>query len=387
MADNFSANQQLCAMSKQRTTYCRLDLLNNNLVKVSELSGQVVSGSITVKNELDSNFERRNGSLELLVEKSLTEDYFKIAVINKVQVFMVVTDMISKISAQYNLGIFLMDNINVSITAEGDNKLSLDLLDIINLFNSTFSGSLTNEIVITEGANMSETINSIVRNIALMNWQKTKIESSDLLVPSDQTVDQGSNITDLLKLLVDLYLDFSFYFDENGFAVYERLKNRSTDVIIQEFINSDLIISYDSKKSLSNIKNTVTVLGATQETSADVTVPYQYTYTSTLDDNNPFSVKSLNGQVLLKVITNDKAQSTEACKSESLYNLNKYSNMAQVCTLNILPDYRLLPNRIIILEETNRSDFQIPNSRWIINSINASLDGSSMTLELSRLYS
>jgi hypothetical protein len=76
MADNFSANQQLCAISKQRLTYCKLDLLNDNLVKVSELSGQVLSGSITIKNELDSNFERRNGSLELLVEKSLTEDYF-----------------------------------------------------------------------------------------------------------------------------------------------------------------------------------------------------------------------------------------------------------------------------------------------------------------------
>jgi hypothetical protein len=391
MADSeFSSNQQLCSQSRKRKTYCRLDILNDNLVKVSELSGQVVSGSLTVKNELDSNFERRNASLELVVEKSLTTDYFKIAVINKVQMFMIVEDMITGTIASYNCGIFLMDNPTISITPEGDNKLSVELVDLIHLFNGDYSGSLANEVVITEGANMSEAINSIIRNPELVNWQKTKIESSDLLVPSDIAQDAGGSVVDLLKQLVDLYLNFSLYFDENGFFVYEKLKNRSTDIVIQEFINSDLIIGYSSyKKSFSNIKNKVVVKGAVQQTSTDVTTPYQYEAFSVLPDIHPFSIKSLNGQVLQKVIINDQNQSTSACQSEADYNIQKYSNFGEQIVIEILPDFRLLPNRVIILQEDRAEfqDFQIPNSRWIINSINASLDGSSMTLELSRLYS
>jgi hypothetical protein len=391
MADSdFSANQQLCSQSRNRLTYCRLDLLNNNLVKVSSLEGQVISGSATIKNELDSNFERRNASLEMILTSDLTTDYFKIAIINKVQMFMIVEDVISGVSASYNLGIYLFDNPTISVTPEGDNKLSLELLDLINLFNSTYNGSLANEIVITEGANMSQTILSIAQNNTLMNWQKNKIESTDLLVPSDITTDAGSSIVDLLKQLIDLYLNYSCYFDENGFFVYEKLKNRSMDVVIQEFINSDLIINYSNyKKSFSNVKNTITVLGEVVETSTDVTTPYQYSYTSTLPDEHPFSVKSLSGQVLLKVVTNDKDQSNEACQSESEYNLNKYSNQGETISLTILPDFRLLPNRVIILQEDRSEfqDFKIPNSRWVITQIQANLDGSSMTLELSRLYS
>lgn len=399
--------QYICSQSIDRTTLVRLELLDDNYNIVDTLDGEVSEGNIVLTNNRssssansttdsdndNSNFARISGSLTVVLKKELTTDYFKLDLKHLVRVVMIVNDNISSIIAEYDLGICLLNSPTIARKASDSNSLQITLNDLMSLYNGDFGGGLENTVKIESSSESStsftQTLQSVATDSTLMNLNssKVKIESNNLQILSDVTCEMGNNMTDLLKALMDLYLGYELFFDKDGILTYQKIKKYSTDSVIQEFINSPMIVGYTPKKNFTNVRNKVVVWGSTQESSDDETTPIQYSATSILSDtNHPLSTISLK-KTLTKVITDEKAQSTEACQSEADYYLEKYTNYAEEMQIDLVPDYRLIPNRVIIIEYED-DYITIENSRWLIDNVTINLKNSEvMSITCHKLYS
>jgi len=383
MAEEYTNNQEIVARSINRTEWVELELLNENNVKIGVITGDVTGGSVTLTNDSESDLNRISGSLEMILTSDLSDDYFKINLINRCRIFKYVEDTRTGIQANFNLGICLLGNVQLSTD---DNKLSVDLKDLMSLYDGSFSGTLEQAVTINVGANLSDAIQNIAINSDLMglNINQTLIEHNDLTVPYDVTIDSASNITDLLSELMKLYMGYELFFNQDGILVYRKVKDYSTDLPIEELINSPLIKSYSLTDNHENVKNHIVVLGAIN--SEDANAPYQYRGESILDDGSELSTNKIEDRKL--TISNDKNQSDIACQSQADYELENHTNYSTTCEISIIGNYRLIPNKVIVLEynEENIANNKI-FGRWLINSVNIDfVTGNLMTINLNKLY-
>jgi hypothetical protein len=400
--------QYICSQSIDRTTLVRLELLDDNYNIVDTLEGEVSEGNVVLTNNRstssasgtsstdsdndNSNFARISGSLTMVLKKTLTTDYFKLDLKHLVRVVMIITDNISSISAEYPIGICLLNSPTINRKASDSSNLQITLNDLMSLYNGDLGGGLENTVKIESSSNSSASFTQTLQNVAtdsdLMNLSsnKIKIESNDFQILSDVTCEMGNNITDLLKALMDLYMGYELFFDKDGVLTYQKIKKYSTDSPIQEFINSPMIVSYTPKEDFTNVRNKIVVWGSTQESSDDESTPIQYSASSELTDStHPLSTTNIG--VKKKVITDEKAQSTEACQSEADYYLEKYTNYAEEMQIELVPDYRLIPNRVIVIEYED-DYITIENSRWLIDNVTINLKNSEvMSITCHKLYS
>ena len=382
MAEEYTANQEIVARSTNRTEWVEIQLLNQNNVNIGSLTGVSTGGSVTLTNDSESDLNRISGSLDMILTSDLSDDYFKINLVNRCKVIKHIKDNGTGIEASFNLGICLMSNPQISRSNE-DKKLSVDFVDLMKNFDGTFSGSLEQSVTISAGANLSQTIQAIATNADLMNLSTDQIliESNDLTVPYDVTIDSASNITDLLKALMDLYMGYELFFNQDGVLVYRKIRDYSTDLVIEELINSPLVKSYEITKNFDMVKNHIVVLGALDD--SDDTDVYQYRGESKLDDDSELSIGIIGEKKL--VISNDENQSDLACQSQSDYELEQRTNYAETITISMASNYRLIPNKVIKIEYSD--DSMDINARYLINSVNFSLtSGELATVDVSRLY-
>ena len=133
--------QEICARSRNRNTSIIIQLLDNNYNVVDELQGDVNSGTITIKNSVDSNFSRRSGSLDLNLTKALSTQYYKIDLAHRVRIIISVTDLVTGVTATYDKGIFLLSNPKIN-QAVGSEKITVNLVDLMANFDGTFGKSV-----------------------------------------------------------------------------------------------------------------------------------------------------------------------------------------------------------------------------------------------------
>lgn len=377
--------QQLVARSMNRSEWIEIQLLNENDNVVSSFTGIATGGSITLTNGDSSNFCRLSGNLELKLTSDVSDDYFKINLKNKCKVFKCVRDNGTKYEAKYNLGIALMNNPQIS-RSNDENKLTVELSDLFNRYNGIFGGSIDNKVKIEAGGKLVEVLKDIATNSIFMglNGNKVLIENNDYEIPYDIEVDAGSNISDLLSKLMELYLGYELFFNQDGVLIYQKIKDYSTDIPIEILDNSPIVTSYSEKKNFENVRNKVTVLGAINDSDDASNTTYQYLYTATLDKSHPFSKESLNEERKL-VITNDKDTNNDMCKTEAEYNLELHNNYANVLNLTMGANYRLIPNRII--EVKYKDDNLTIDGRYLITTVNINLvNGELMSLECNKMY-
>lgn len=384
MSDENSV-QQIVARSMNRTEWIEIQLLNENNNVVSTLTGDTTGGSITLTNGDSGNFCRLSGSLEMILTSDLSDDYFKINLINKCKVYKYVRDNGTQYEASYNLGIALMNNPEIT-RSNDDNKLTVELSDLFSKYNGTFGGEIDNKVTIEADAKLVDVIRDIATNTIFMGIDSSKvlIEDNDYTVPYDIEVDVGSNISDLLSKLMELYMGYELFFNQDGILVYQKIKDYSTDIPIETLDNSPLVTDYSEKKSFENVRNTVVVLGAINDSDDEDDLTYQYSYTTTLDDSHPFSEKNLKEKRKL-VITNDNNTNNDMCKTEAEYNLELHNNYANVLNLTMGANYRLIPNRVI---KVKYSDEKVNiNGRYLITNVNINLvNGELMSVECNKMY-
>jgi len=399
-------NQQICGLSRNRTLSCRIELLDSiNYNVVDTLQGEITTGSITLTNNNstssasgssgddsdNSNFARISGSIEFILSSDLVIDYFKLDLKHLIRLIVIIKDNVSSISASYTLGICIINTPNIIRGIDGSNKISINLNDLMSNFNGDFSGELDHKVTIeasdTTSANLSQTIQGIATNADLMGLDISKVifESNTYQILSEITCEVGGKVTDLLKSLMDLYKGYELFFNSDGILVYQKIKKYSTDYPIQEYNNSPNIISYSIKKDFTNVRNDIVVLGCTESDTSNNNVGKQYKGESTEEnDNHPFSINNIGKRK--KVISDEKQLTDDSCKSEADYWLDKYTNYAETLELNILQDFRLIPNRVIKVTYTD-DNISINNKRYLINSVTFGLKPSDLsTVSCSLLY-
>jgi len=372
-------NQYLACKSTNRTVTCRVDLLNENLNKVSSLEGDIVTGSISLKNDGQL---RRDGTLTLISSKDLNTDYFKISLRNYIQIFIIVQDDLNTdIKAEFNLGIYLLNSPDIKLS-KSERTISLTICDIMNNFNGTFGGSLPVSLIYTADTLITTILYSLLNDTEKMNYSKRKIEALIYTLGSDQTYSSDSTYGDILKAMQEFYLDTEIFFDENGYFCYQSIKDKTTDLAIESLNQDERIISIDYKKNFENIRNKIKVFGATVSDSEDSST-YQYLYEMVNDTGTPFSVDKIG--VHRKTYTDDKLYLDAQCQAKCKYQLQQASNLAETITLELIPIYHLIPNRIIEIKYT--FDDIIIEGRWLIDSVTFDLKPTGvMTMECHKIY-
>lgn len=378
-------NQYICSQSKNRDTRFRIDLLDMITdAKLSSLTGQVISGSITFNGIANSNMSQRTGELTLLLEKDLSKQYFKISLRNKVQVFAIVTDNITNIEATYNLGYFIMISPTIKRTSK-EKTLTVKLLDMFSLWNGDLGGNLPAKVTISTDRTISQVIRDTANDPLLMNMTKTLIENNTWIPKKDVEVQADSTVKDLLQAILDLTPNYTMYVDFNGYFRYERIKNNKNngDLPIQEFNQSEMLTSMNVEYKDENIRNSVTVWGmVVSNTSTEPA--YQVTASKVLDDNSSLSIQKIGRHHI--TISEEKIQDFATAEDRVEYEMDKHNNSAQVLTLELLPDFRLLPDYVIKFNYED-DDMERINGRYQIDSVAISLSAIGlMSITCHKLY-
>lgn len=376
--------QQICAKSRNKKTSVKIQLLNSDNNVVDELQGDVNAGTIVIKNSLDSNFSRRSGSLDLNLTKTLSTNYYKIDLAHRVRIIITVTDNISGVSANYIMGIFLLSNPHLSQTV-GSEKITVTLVDIMSLFDGTFGKSVdANQTAkVTSGINIGTAILATATGSTMMNLpsDKVKIEPTDALVIENISTSPESNITDHLKGIMDDALNYELYFDIDGILTFEYIKDRSTDSVFQEFINSDVVVGYEIDEDFSNVRNVVNVVGKTTSDGIQQTGQYKEE-----NLNNPLSIHGKYGERPI-TISNDKLYTKEQCNNQAKYECIKRTNYKEKIIMQILPDYRLQPNKKIKIQYTSYTENLSIDGYYLIDEISVDLKATGlMSITCHKLY-
>ncbi|ABR33545.1 hypothetical protein [Clostridium beijerinckii] len=354
--------------SALRRTWIRVDLLNDNYIKLDSLECDIISGSITIQNALDSDLARRKGNLVLASRKDLNEDFYKITLKNCVQIYIGIENIALKQQYEFNMGIYLLNSPNTKISVS-ERTITLDLCDLIENY-SRFSNGLVGKLSFGADANLAETILNIATNSNLMGLSsdKTLIESCDSLIDSAQTFEQDTDLVDVLKKLISLHPIYDCYFNNGGYFVFELIKQRATDSAI-DYIDNDFpsLISIDYKKNWENVRNDIIVNGAMISNDDGTTTQAKYELRN--ETGNELSIDKLG--LHRKVISNDNNKTDAMCQSEAIYWMDKYSNFAETLTLQMIPAPYLVPNKVI--EVNLEYEDIIITGRWLIDSISIDL--------------
>lgn len=376
--------QEICARSRNRNTSVIIQLLNKDYNVVDELQGDVNSGTITIKNSTDSNFSRRSGSLDLNLTKALSTQYYKIDLAHKVRILINVTDLVTGVSATYDKGIFLLSNPQIS-QAVGSEKITVNLVDLMADFDGTFGKSVDPSMTakVSSGNNISSEIQAVATTPSMMgiSIDKIKIEHTDSVIIEEISTSPESNITDHLKSIMADALNYDLYFNNEGILVFEYIKDRTTDPIIQEFINSEVVVSYQIDEQFDNVRNVVNIVGMT--TSDGIQHIGQYKETN---PNNPLSVNGIYGEKPI-TLSFDKLYTNEQCTSQAKFECTKRTNYKEKLTISILPDYRLEPNQKIKVYYDSYSDNLHIDGYYLIDDIGIDLKANGlMNITCHKLY-
>lgn len=246
--------------------YVKLYLLNFELQRVNEISGNLISCSVSGDGNSDL---RHNCNVSLVV----TDSSFDIQAGGQIWLDKFIQPQIGTVDIYTqeivweNQGIFLINSPSWDYDAT-TNTLSFEGLDLVSKLTGLRNGELEGlPTTIAQGENVRE---AIIATLALAGFTKyvvsecMNVDGSIQEVPYDLTVKQGSTVWDLLKLLRDILPQYQMYFDKEGVFHYDLIPSGQNmpstfdddllkNVLIKEKINTDF----------ENVKNYIEVYGKT----------------------------------------------------------------------------------------------------------------------------
>lgn len=418
---------QLLKRSTRRISI-RIDLINEQDIIISSLEGTTTGGNISI----DSNSAyRRSGELQMVFDPKYNifpKPDAKIWFGKKCAVNIGLKDYHEEIT-WFKIGTFLMDEVDISIDS-AEKVLSCQLKDFMSLFDGTLGGTLSHKTVIkADDVTINQAIVSTIDGLSKYAMENIGIDGSTALVPYTLEKEPGSTIYDLITELMELYMGFDFYFNEDGYFLVEKVKDTLTDPIMETFdgTSKDFTINTSTKLKLSNVKNSIYVWGRQLDNgvkikwvyknrysrdkikSADAIDPETTTYRDDIVgmengdichviENNTsyvwqgswvalnfrvipqFNIESIGEKIM--TIDKDKIFTVEQAALQAEYELNNHSNFAETVSFNCVPLYHLKTNTkiaIYINEDIN--------GEYLIDTISTPLDiTASMSISCHKLY-
>lgn len=401
-----------------RRLHIRLELLNQFDNVIDRLDGVSTNGSINLSGK---STYRRTGNLSMVVnnKKVLPSPTSKIWFNRKVRIYTGLQDYNDKIH-WFKMGIFLIKDADISHTKDGVN-ISIELLDSMANLDGTFSGSSPNEIkLLPEGVTISEAIKATVTSLGKISVDNIVVNGSEALLPYEITKEPNSTIYETLEELIQLYMGYEFFFNEDNYFIVQKIKDTKYDPISWDFTQNkmDLILEYSSKVDFSNVKNAIHVWGKKMDSGSQAYWVYKNKYTrNSISERNSLSNKQkgdicfvgkenksycwngsnwdeLNFNVIPEfnienigernhVYSDDKIFNNDQAMLRAEYELEQKSNLAETVNISCLPIYFLVPNsKIKLYDEKSNID-----GEYKINEVTIPLDiSSSMSVSATKIY-
>lgn len=357
-----------------RKTHVTIEVLNKDFDVIGRIEGIAESGSINISSE---SMIKRSGSITMtLMKQLLPSDKSLLWIANRIRVYCGIQDLQSKEEkiTHFLLGTFAIQEPSTDIGIN-DEKISIQLSDLMADMDTK---ALETKMVFESGTPVHIAINSLMNFVGEFN---TDIEFSLLDIPKKMEFEVGKTVSEVLKELRDLYMDFVCYYDLTGKFVYKHLNLQLSggEPIKWRFSDKHNITTRMSKGyTYANVYNRVVVYGG-NDTKSGISPKAE----SSITDEGSMFHKNKMGEKT-KVITNPSYKKVEQCMSHARYELFKSSTFQEQITITCIPIYTLDVGDVI---QVPKDDDKNSYDNFIINAISYGLDmASEMTISGYKAY-
>lgn len=260
-----------------RFLHIKINLLNDNDIIIDSLEGISIDGSLSIDSE---STYRRTGNLTMIIEDDLIPSpTSKIWFNRRIQILIGLKNYNDSIT-WFSQGKYAIKSCDLDLD-KSDKTISFELLDYMAFLDGTLSGRLSNEIqILAEGITINEALQATFNSLARLSLDEILVNGSTALIPYDIEQEPNSTIYDLAKEILDLYMNYEMFYDENGYLIVHKIQDYKTDPIIWDFSesNMNLVINYTSKLNLDNVNNSIYVWGKLKDTGEQISWIYRNRY-------------------------------------------------------------------------------------------------------------
>lgn len=359
-------------LQNYRNLDVRIEVLDKENNVLDTIEGIVNGGSINING---SSAIRRTGSISMILTDKVTpKDGGVIWITNKIRIYIGIRDNASLRDdyTKYCIGTFYIDEATASYS-QASNELSLDLSDYMAYWedkqideNFKIEAGIPIHIAILNVMNMFEEFN-------------TEVEMTDLDVPQDLDFQVGDTVLDAIQQIRDLYMDYDCYYTVDGKFVFKRLKVQlegEEEVKWRFGQGEDLMINMSKSSNFKNVKNSIMVVGKTEEDGNFVSGNYLIE-----DVTNPFHKDNIGERK--KVVTDSSLFTTAQCESMAIYELFKSANFGEKFSITCVPIYFLDANSVVEVYNSDKEVYE----QILVNNISYGFDvNATMTIDGSKMY-
>lgn len=348
---------------------------------IDTIAGKTTGGSLSVTAD---SLTRRTGTLTMVVDPDyIPKDGGVVWFGKQFKLYQGIQDLTTSGHPVVNflLGTFLVDEETLAISAS-DSSISIKLSDKMTQYDEK---TLENELIIPKGTLISVAIRKVMELVGETNFGYIYESSSDEILTYDYTKEVGSNVTDIIKDLRDMYMDYQCGYNIKGEFEFRKLEiQKSVDTIEPKWIfdstnqdRADLTLSFSETYNLKNVRNRVVVYGATN-TSTGLTPQGVVRIT---DSKNPFNVDAIGTKTT--IIVDTKLSNDIQCVAEAKYNVWKTAHFQESCMISCIPMYIFEPNDLVEIVNPETGN----KYRYMIDSFSLDLAiGGDMSITTHKMY-
>ena len=365
-------NKEMEILKQQiQTLHVKIELLDDNDNMLEELQGICIDGSIDI--DCDSII-RRTCSLNIILKDSsyLPLPNNKIWMDKKFRLLIGIENNINRETIWFNKGIYYFDSPSVSYDQESK-TVSFTGLDKMCWLDGTYNGSLGYITRIDANTPIFDAIKSLLSIVGETKYIINDVE--DMVIPYDLEESETTTVSDFLTEIRDLYMGYEYFYNEDGYFVYQKIKQKRTDMVEWVFDeDTKCIINYVNTPDWSNVKNRVLIWGTQYDDET------QIKYELKNQSDNDFSINAIGEKLL--VISEDTIQTLEQAKSRAEYELWLHSSLNEQVTMDTIALYGMEVNKLITI---NKEELGI-NSNYRITKLSYGLGSGIMNVSCVKMY-
>lgn len=412
-----SQEQYLALQKPIRNLDIKIELLNQNDMVIDTLEGYALSGNINL--QADSTY-RRSGSLKMVIHNNnlIPKSDSKIWFNRKIRIHIGLRDWNDEI-IWFNQGIFVIQDAQLD-KSQSEKTIDLQITDLMGLLDGTLNGNITHEIqIVPEGVTIAEALRATLSSLGKVSIDSLRVNDIDMTVPYEITAKPNGTVYDLATELINLYMDIEFYFDENGYLIIRRIRDRKQDPVLWDFSKDSMNLAINNSRKLhfSNVRNSIQVWGKKHDDGRTIKWRYRNRYArNTIAERNAISNMEIGdichvinegvsyvwnseweelgftlpveynieniGEKIFS-FTDEKIFTDEQAMLRAEFELKQRSNLAETISCSCVPVYGLTPNSKIRVHEP---DIGIEGD-YLVKSVSVPLryDGT-MTFDAEKIY-
>lgn len=243
---------------RERILYSKLEILDENMHVIRELTGFLKSGDYSIFAKVG---ERRTCDIELVIgEDTIPSPSSPIWINKRFRTYVGIKHLAKDEVVWFPIGTFVITKPQQEITITGENTLSISGVDFVALIDDTLGGSLGTQVIVTHGDYVHNTLQNIFTEFTNFD---TNIQETECKIPYEIERDPDDSLWDLIEEILDLYLHYEGFFDVNGTFIYQKMSDLITDAVVWDFSvpENKLIKSIVVNYKWDDVRNQITVNG------------------------------------------------------------------------------------------------------------------------------